>query len=174
MSRRVARPFEVVGHDPACAETFSTEKARLAPVFADTTVKIEHVGSTSVPGLAAKPIIDICVGLPRLADAEARVDAIALLGYQYVPEFEADIPHRRYFRRPHARPRSHHVHCCVFGDSTWARHLLFRDYLRGHPDVANEYAALKQALADRHRNERLAYTEAKDPFITRILEQVSH
>jgi GrpB-like predicted nucleotidyltransferase (UPF0157 family) len=174
VSRRVARPFEVVGHDPAWAKTFSTEKASLAPVFTGTTVKIEHVGSTPVPGLAAKPIIDICIGLTRPADAEARVDAMALLGYQYVPEFEADVPHRRYFRRPHARPRSHHAHCGVFGDPTWARHLIFRDYLRGHPDVANEYAALKRALADRHRNDRLAYTEARDPFITRILEQASH
>jgi GrpB-like predicted nucleotidyltransferase (UPF0157 family) len=169
----MTRAFDVVEHDPEWAETFSAEKVRLEAVFADIDAKIEHVGSTSVPGLSAKPIIDICVGIPRLADAEARVDDMASLGYEYVPEFEAEIPDRRYFRRPHARPRSHHVHCCVLGDPIWTRHLLFRDYLRKHPEAATEYAALKRTLADRHRNDRPAYTEAKAPFITRILKQAS-
>jgi GrpB-like predicted nucleotidyltransferase (UPF0157 family) len=163
----------VVDHRPEWAEHFRLEQERLSTVFTEVDARIEHIGSTSVPGLPAKPIIDICVGLTDLRHAEDRIGALESLGYEYVPEYEALLPDRRYFRRPGRRPRTHHVHCCVWGGPIWTRHLLFRDYLRSEPRVAGEYGALKRLLVGRHSDDRTAYTEAKDPFITRVLERAS-
>jgi GrpB-like predicted nucleotidyltransferase (UPF0157 family) len=153
-------------------ELFARERARLATVFDGPGERIEHVGSTSVAGLAAKPIIDIMVGVKALDDVEARIGALEALGYQYVPEYESEIPERRYFRRPHRRPRTHHVHCVVLGGRLWTRHLAFRDHLRAHPDDAEAYGRLKRRLARRSAQDRSAYLEGKDPFIRRILEEV--
>lgn len=144
---------------------------RLADVFRDVEVAIAHVGSTSVPGLCAKPIIDICVGVPELSVAEDRVESMAGLGYQYVPEYEVEIPDRRYFRRPHGRPRTHHVHACCLNGEIWNCHLSFRDWLRSHPSDRDAYASLKRDLYARHMHDRPAYTEAKGPFIQSILER---
>jgi len=161
----------VVDHQPEWIDRFREERARLAEVFAGVPVTIEHVGSTAVLGLAAKPIVDICVGLESLEHAEARVRALATLGYEYVPEYEAVVPDRRYFRRPVRRPRTHHVHCVVRGGEFWERHLRFRDHLRKDPATAAEYGALKKKLAARFAHDRPAYTEGKTPFIERVLEE---
>jgi len=169
----LSRSVVVVDYRVQWVDLFEAERDRLATVFRAVDVHIEHIGSTSIPGLAAKPIIDICVGLDDLRHAEDRIGLLESQGYQYVPEYEVVIPDRRYFRRPAERPRTHHVHCCVKGDSIWTRHLLFRDYLKLHPEVAGEYGRLKRELAERHRDDRPAYTEAKDPFVTRVLEQAS-
>ncbi len=155
----------VVPHDPRWPAAFERERARLEEVFAGTGAVIEHVGSTAVPGLAAKPIIDIMVGLGALAQAEARVDALAGLGYEYVPEYEHEIPERRYFRRPAIRPRTHHLHCVERGSDFWSRHLAFRDRLRRDGRVARAYGELKMRLAEVHRTDAPAYTAAKSPFI---------
>lgn len=132
---------------------------------------IEHVGSTAVPGLAAKPIIDIMVGLSGLAQAEARVDALEVLGYEYVPEYEDELPDRRYFRRPATRPRTHHLHCVERGSDFWTRHLAFRDRLREDGRVARAYGKLKVRLAEVHRTDGPAYTAAKSPFIEGVLSR---
>ncbi|MEK7247869.1 MAG: GrpB family protein, partial [Chloroflexota bacterium] len=129
-------------------------------------VAIEHVGSTAVPGLAAKPIIDIMPAIRSLADARHIIAPMEALGYEYVPEFEDDLPERRYFRR--GVPRSHHVHVVETTSTFWRRHLAFRDYLRAHPETAAEYAALKRRLADGYGSDSGGYTNAKTEFITRI------
>lgn len=161
--------FVLLGWSDGWASDFERERERLREVFARTGARIEHVGSTAVPGLCAKPIIDIAVGVSDLAVAEERVEAMAAIGYQYVPEYEVEIPDRRYFRRPVTKPRTHHVHVCVHGGSIWTRHLAFRDWLREHPDARDAYAALKRTLYARHSDDRPAYTEAKGPFIESIL-----
>lgn len=165
----VTPSFRTVEYTEAWASEFLVERDRLATVFAGTDTAIEHVGSTSVPGLCAKPILDICVGVPELSVVEERIGALEALGYEYVPEYEVEIPDRRYFRRPAERPRTHHVHACRRGDSIWRRHLAFRDWLRSHDEDRDAYCALKRELYERHSLDRPAYTEAKGPFIQSIL-----
>lgn len=132
---------------------------------------IEHVGSTSVTGLAAKPIIDVTVGLVSLDVAERRIPALEAIGYRYVPEYERELPDRRYFRRPANHPRTHHLHCVIEGGAFWNRHLAFRDRLRADSRAAGAYGALKLELAERHGTDRRGYAEAKSPFIEAILRE---
>ncbi len=94
-------------------------------------------------------------------------------GYHYVPEYEDDLPNRRYFRKPTFRPRTHHLHCVVFGGDFWAAHIAFRDHLRAHPPRALEYGRLKRELARLHGSDKRAYTEAKSPFIEAMLADAS-
>ena len=162
-------PVVIVPYNPEWSREFEQERARLEETFASTNAVIEHIGSTAVPGLAAKPVIDIMVGVAALSDAEARIDSLRAEGYEYVPEYEAQLPQRRYFRKPLAGPRTHHVHCVLRGSSFWHDHLTFRDYLRAHPAAARAYATLKQDLASRHAADREAYSEGKSEFIRSIL-----
>ena len=158
----------VVPYDPRWPELFERERAVLSAVL-PAGARIEHVGSTAVPGLAAKPIIDIMVGVSDLAEVETRIHAIESLGYTYVPKYEAELPERRYFRRPSAHPRTHHLHCVREGGDFWARHLAFRDRLRADAALAERYGSLKRDLADRFRADRRGYAEAKGPFIRDVL-----
>lgn len=152
--------------------SFEDEARRLKRVFAGPDVRVEHIGSTAVPGLPAKPIIDVLVGVHALTEAESRIEAMEEIGYEYVPAYESEIPERRYFRKPRTRPRSHHVHCVVRGGPLWSRHLAFRDHLRTHPETASAYGTLKQELAARHGADRAAYLAGKEPFIRQVLEEV--
>lgn len=163
--------FRIAEYSEQWAADFAAERERLTRAFIGVEVAIEHVGSTSVPGLCAKPIIDICVGVAELSVLEERIGAMEELGYSYVPEYEVEIPDRRYFRRPAARPRTHHVHACRRDGSIWRRHLAFRDWLRSHPVDRDEYAAIKRSLYRRHSLDRPAYTEGKGPFIESILNK---
>ena len=161
--------WQVVPYRAEWPELFAREAELLADVFASTGAVIEHIGSTAVPGLGAKPIIDIMIGVGTLTDAESRVRELAAAQYEYVPEYEAELPERRYFRKPFIRPRTHHLHIVVRGSDFWTRHLLFRDYLRAHSDVAAAYYELKRQLADQSRTAGTDYTEQKSPFIARVL-----
>ena len=161
----------IVAWQPEWPRLFEEERARLSRVFDGVEVAIEHVGSTSVAGLAAKPIIDICVGVASLEIVEARIPGLEALGYSYVPRYEAQMPERRYFRRPADHPRSHHVHCFVKGGVDWSRHIRFRDRLRASPALVAEYAGLKRRLAEAHGDDRAGYTEAKSSFIEAALAE---
>lgn len=147
------------------------ERGLLARIFTGTDVSIEHVGSTAVPGLGAKPIIDIMLGVSALPEVESRIAQLEWRGYEYVPEYEAQLPERRYFVKPPTRPRSFHLHCVVRGSDFWRSHIEFRDYVREHPETAAAYLELKQDLAARYRTDRVAYTEGKSAFINSILEK---
>jgi GrpB-like predicted nucleotidyltransferase (UPF0157 family) len=143
-------PFiTVVAYDPEWPLRFERERTLLASVFAGTGALIEHVGSTAVPGLGAKPIIDIMVGVSRLSDAERRIPALEAQDYEYVPAYEAQLPERRYFRKPSVGPRGYHLHCVVTDSEFWVHHLAFRDYLRAHPESAAAYFEPKRRLAAR-------------------------
>jgi GrpB-like predicted nucleotidyltransferase (UPF0157 family) len=166
----MSEPVVIVDYDPAWPKKFLDERILLEGVFPKTAV-IEHIGSTAVPRLAAKPIIDIMVGVSRLDEAEARVPDLALLGYEYVPEYEALLPERRYFRKPRHGLREVHLHCVLPGSDFWIRHLAFRDYLRANPDAATAYVTLKKELAAASGNDRDAYTDGKGPFIREILRK---
>jgi GrpB-like predicted nucleotidyltransferase (UPF0157 family) len=133
---------------------------------------IEHIGSTAVPGLAAKPVIDIMPGVLSMADAESCIEGMRRLGYEYVPEFEDALPDRRYFRKGHPEQKWH-VHIVEVGGPFWRRHIAFRDYLRAHPEAAGKYAALKRRLAAQYPYDSLAYTDAKSEFILGIEEKAA-
>lgn len=157
----------IVEYDPAWPRAFEAERARLAEVLCPYALTLEHIGATAVPGLAAKPTIDIAVGLARLADAPPCTLRMARLGYDYRPELEAEMPERRFFRKGYTEgaQATHQVHMTEVGSDFFDRDLLFRDWLRGHPEDRAAYAALKRELAARHGDDRDAYTRAKADFI---------
>jgi len=157
----------IVPYDPDWPRRFDEERRLLAAVFEGSDAVVEHVGSTAVPGLGAKPVIDIMVGVPALVEAEGRIPALEAAGYEYVPKYETQLPQRRYFRKPRLGPRIFHLHCVVTGGDLWIRHLAFRDHLRGHPESAAAYDRLKRELALRVSKD--AYADAKSPFIEGVL-----
>lgn len=175
VSRRSARMITLVPYDPAWPRLFAEEAARLQQALGGRVLRIEHVGSTAVPGLAAKPVIDIQVSVASLEARAPLFSGLQQLGYLHVPlgDFDRVYP---FFQRPHAWPASHHVHLCVAGGEQERRHLAFRDHLREHADAAASYLALKQRLAAAHVGDtfesRERYSLAKSEFVEAVLEQV--
>jgi len=162
-------PIEVVPYDPSWAVAFEEWRRRLAEALGETAVRIEHVGSTAVPGLAAKPVIDVQVSVPDVEDDPAYVPAIEGLG---VP-LRFREPGHRYFRPPAGEPRTVQIHVCEAG-SEWEReHQRFRDLLCADPALREAYGRLKLELAELYRDDRLAYTDAKTAFILDALEEAS-
>lgn len=161
-------PIHIAPYDPSWPRRFEQERERLAGLL-DRWVAgpIEHVGSTAIPGLAAKPIIDIMVAVESLAASRAALPVAAALGYLYFP-YQADRMH--WFCKPSPSVRTHHLHLVPFASRLWIERLVFRDYLRRTPTIAAEYADLKQHLAKLHEFDREAYTEAKGPFVQRVLD----
>ena len=151
---------------------FEEERALILGVVGHAIIAIEHVSSTAVPGLGAKPVIDITAAVRRLAVAEQCVEALQGIGYGYVPAYEDVIPERRYFHKGPYQSRTHHLHMVELTSEFWERHLLFRDFLRANPDVAQEYEALKRQLAEQFGTDRVGYSEAKTPFIRAVEERV--
>jgi GrpB-like predicted nucleotidyltransferase (UPF0157 family) len=132
------------------------------------------VGSTSVSGLAAKPVIDIQISVATLAGLDLYIAPLASLGYRHVPFGDVDLVYP-FFRKPAQWPSTHHIHLCVSGSDHEYRHLAFRDYLRTHPHVANEYVALKRRLAATYlgatEESREQYSLAKTEFVTDVLQR---
>ncbi len=147
---------------------FEEERRLLQDVLGEASAKVEHIGSTAVNGLAAKPIIDIMVGLPDFSVADKLVLVIETLGYEYIKKYEDEMPFRRYFAKNLNRIRTHQIHMVEIGSEFWGRHLLFRDYLRQNPDMANEYAVLKKQLAECEWEDVNEYADAKTNFIKSI------
>ncbi len=165
-------PVVIADYDPRWPEMYAEESARIQNAIGEWLLGIEHVGSTSVPGLAAKPVVDMMPGLRSLDDSPHIVGPLQKLGYQYFPEHETVMPERRYFALPagaeHRGRGRFHLHIVETTSAFWRRHLAFRNHLRAHPDVAGEYGALKRRLAAEYGSDREGYTEAKTEFITRI------
>ena len=158
----------VVPYDPRWPSLYEAETARLGHALdrARLRLVLEHTGSTAVPGLAAKPIIDILGGRDAETPREWVIESLELAGYTY--RGEQGILGRDFFRR--GDPRSYHLHVTEVGSDFWDAHRLFRDYLRLHADAAREYGNLKDSLARRFPNDREAYIDGKTAFVERILE----
>lgn len=139
---------------------------RLTDALGPLVQRIEHVGSTAVPGLPAKPVIDLDVVIATPADLPEVITRLRALGYRH--EGDLGIAGREAFTDPDAAP-AHHLYVCAAGSPELARHLTFRDYLRGHPAQARAYAELKRSLAERFRTDREAYSRGKATFIERAL-----
>ncbi len=162
-------PVIIIDYDPAWPALYEGEKQALLDLLGDAIIAIEHVGSTAVPGLGAKPIIDIMAGVHCIDDAMAFIEPLKRLDYEYHPEFEAVIPERRFFIKVGpGDQRTHHLHIVEPTTEFWELHILFRDYLRAHPDVAKEYEALKRQLAAQFAFNRPAYQDAKTDFIKAV------
>jgi GrpB-like predicted nucleotidyltransferase (UPF0157 family) len=157
---------EVVPYDPAWAAAFARWRERLAAALGPAAVRIEHMGSTAVEGLAAKPVVDIMVCVPDVEEEAAFLPAIESTG---VPLRSRETGHR-YFRPAPPDPREVQIHVWQTGSAEERVHLLFRDYLRVHPAAREAYAAAKQEAAERFRDDRIAYNEAKSGLILDALE----
>ena len=167
---RQKQVVRIVDYDPRWASLYEAEKRRILEVLGDVIMGIEHIGSTAVVGLGAKPIIDIVVAVKHLDDAKKCIKPLQKIGYEYQPQHEAQIPERRYFRKGEPPKEQHyHLHMVERGSEFWRRHVLFRDYLRSHPEVAQEYCELKKKLASKHGTDREGYTEAKTLFIETVV-----
>ena len=160
-------PVTLVEHDPRWADRFSEERDLLEPVLSRWLLGgIHHVGSTAVPGLDAKPIIDILAGVQDLPNSLDAIEPLAALEYRYAP-YRTDEMH--WFCKPDPTRRTHHLHLVPSTSPRFEAELAFRDHLRAHPRRAAEYGALKRRLAVRFRHDRQAYTDAKASFITATL-----
>jgi GrpB-like predicted nucleotidyltransferase (UPF0157 family) len=158
---------ELVAYDPGWPAGFAQERALLEQALGPWLAgPIEHIGSTAIPGMAAKPVIDIMAPVTGLDAARPAIAAAAAIGYVHFP-YRADVMH--WFCKPSAAQRTHHLHLIPHGSRLWHERLAFRDRLRGDGALAAEYRALKAALAQRHRTDREAYTDAKGPFVGRVL-----
>ena len=161
-SRR-APEIVVVPYDASWTAAHAEEAERILRALPGIVLEVFHIGSTAVPGLCAKPIIDLGLEVD-LARMDSEPNVMAGLGYEAYGEF--GLPGRRFFRRfDESGAATHHAHAYQAGNRELDRHLAFRDYLRAHPEIALEYGELKQRLAERHPNDRVGYGEAKDPFI---------
>lgn len=150
---------------------FDEEADRLRPAIGSTLLAIEHVGSTAVPGLAAKPIIDVLAGVSSWDGFEQMVEDLGAIGYVYTPHSEKDDPGRRVFRKgPEDLNllRTHNLHVTQFGSYYWRRLVAFRDHLRHHAEEAAAYQRLKEDLVVRYRDQTRAYTRAKATFVKEI------
>jgi GrpB-like predicted nucleotidyltransferase (UPF0157 family) len=173
VKKRKDELLEVIPYDQERPRAFSAERDRIAAVLGALAVRIDHNGSTSVPDLAATPIIDIQVSVERLHPIEAYAPQFAQSGYVHVPH--ADDALCPFFHRPAAWPHTHHVHVVQAGADEERHTLAFRDYLREHSDTAREYADLKRVLVAQYPtaefSSRQASAEAKTAFITRVIER---
>lgn len=161
---------EVVAYRPDWEAAYRKEAQAIRRILGDELVEIHHIGSTAVPGLAAKPIIDILPVVTSLPAVDNLNQAFIALGYEPMGEF--GIPGRRYFRKGGSR-RTHQVH--IFEQSNLTditRHLALRDYLRAHPATARQYGELKHRLAERFSDDIAAYCDGKDAFVKQ-LEQLA-
>ena len=166
--------LEIVPYDPAWPERFAAERDRLADALGDAALRIDHVGSTSVPGLGAKDVIDIQISVTDVLDAFRYRPALEKLGYAYTPHPDEDgFDRYPFFGFPAEHPRRFHVHVCSLGSAVERRTLAFPAALRADAGLAAEYEALKRDLAPRYEAadpaQREAYSDAKSPFIRRAL-----
>jgi GrpB-like predicted nucleotidyltransferase (UPF0157 family) len=158
----------IVDYDPAWPALADAELRRIREALGAVAVRLEHVGSTAVPGLASKPILDVQLSVDVIAPRGRYVEPLERLGYLFVPAPES--PDRHFFAKPPERPRTHHLHVCEAGSHHEFRHLAVRDFLRTHDDETARYAALKRQVVARYPQDRLAYIEGKDEHVT-ALEQ---
>jgi len=160
-------PVRIASYDPRWPALFESERATLEGAIGRwASGGIHHVGSTAVPGLDAKPIVDILVGVESLRASQGCFEPLAQIGYLYAPYRREEM---HWFCKPHPARRTHHLHLVPWASDRYADELAFRDRLRADPDLAAGYAALKRRLADRFGDDREAYTEAKGDFIRATL-----
>jgi GrpB-like predicted nucleotidyltransferase (UPF0157 family) len=158
------RKVEVVPHNPQWRDAFEAEAKHVAVALGENVVAIHHIGSTAIPNIYAKPVIDLLVEVRDIAEVAGQSSAMESLGYEVLGEY--GIPGRRYFRKDdQAGIRTHHIHAFEAGSAEVVRHLAFRDYMIAHPGEAQRYSELKRQLAEEHPQSMDGYMDGKDGFI---------
>lgn len=156
--------YQVVPHDLEWKQQYAREAEQIVRALHGLAMTLRHIGSTAIPNISAKPIIDILMEVDDLSELDARSSTMEQLGYEVMGEF--GIPGRRYFRKNNASGiRTHQIHAFQTGSAGAMRHLAFRDYMIGHPAAAREYSVLKEMLARQHPEDFEAYMDGKDAFI---------
>jgi GrpB-like predicted nucleotidyltransferase (UPF0157 family) len=156
-------------YDPRWEKQFEYEKKRILDALGDKVFAIEHIGSTSIKGLQAKPIIDIIVAVENIDEISNFIHPLSKIEFEYIPKPE--FKDRRFFRKGQWGNGTCHLHMCEISSSEWIDKVLFRDYLRLHPEVAEQYASLKKELSSKYLFDRPTYTKNKEPFIKSIIEK---
>ena len=155
---------EVVPHNPGWRDAFGAEAERVAAALGENVVAVHHIGSTAIPNIYAKPVIDLLVEVGDISEVDGRSAAMESLGYEVMGEY--GLPGRRYFRKDDREGvRTHHVHVFEAGSAEAERHLAFRDYMVAHPEEAQSYSELKRKLAKEHPQNIDGYMDGKDSFI---------
>jgi len=165
----IGEEIRLHAYDPTWPEAFAAESRRLASLLPGVFMEIEHIGSTAVPGMLAKPVIDLMAGVESMARARSIAQHVCHSGYTTSTEFNDTLVDRQWFMRWAQGHRTHHLHVVVHGGGIWREHVSFRDKLRSSPALAARYAALKSQLATTHTADREAYTDAKTEFIRAAL-----
>ena len=147
---------------------YEAERQRLLSLLPGTFLDIQHIGSTSIPGMRAKPIIDILAGVDSMETARSIAATLCSSGYTTSAEFNESLSDRQWFMRWSNGHRTHHLHVVVHGSTAWVERLRFRDALRSSEKLAAEYAQLKSEMAARHSEDREAYTDAKSHFVKAV------
>ncbi len=168
---RFVREVIVVPYQTAWPIQFLEIASELVEVIRARGAQLEHIGSTAVPGLCAKPVLDVLLGVAELQSIKENMPHLRTLGYRYRPEYEAQLPERRYFVRDAAALPRVHLHVVLLDGDLWRAHIAFRDTLRRDESLARQYAELKWQLAKQYRHDKESYTEAKAPFIRQILSR---
>jgi GrpB-like predicted nucleotidyltransferase (UPF0157 family) len=163
LDERFDPAIRIVEHDPGWASAAARELSAIESALRAVAVRVDHVGSTSVPGLAAKPILDLQVSVRAVDRRDEYVPALEGLGYLFAPDHET--PDFHLFAKPPERPRFYHLHVCQAGSDHELRHLAVRDFLRAHRDEALAYEAVKRGAAAASGFDRLAYIKAKDRYV---------
>ena len=153
----------IVAYDPAWPALAAEEIRAIQAALGDVAVGVEHVGSTAVHGLAAKPIIDLQLSVEAIEELDRYCGPLERLGYLFVPDPDSLDYHL--FAKPPERPRTHHLHVCAAGSEHELRHIAMRDFLRAHREEAARYAELKRRIAARHPEDRLAYIAGKEGYV---------
>lgn len=157
----IIKPYQQYWHTE-----FLNEKNKIVPLLHEEIIAIEHIGSTAVEGLGAKPLIDMMIGVTNLQITENWTEKLTEIGYEYVPK---ETPNWRFLGRVNGESGTHHLHVYIYNSEEWRNNLLFRDFLINHEWAREEYRKLKEMLAATYPFDRVSYTNAKAPFIQNIL-----
>ena len=168
LERAIHEDVGLCPYDPEWPSLFMAECERLISLFPSLLLDVQHFGSTAIPGMPAKPIIDLLAGVESMAVAETLIEPLLRSSYTTSAEFNATLTDRRWFMRWAEGRRTHHLHVVVLGGTEWRRRLHFRDMLRSNPELANRYSLLKAELVVQHSADREAYTHAKTQFVLSV------
>ncbi len=169
LAAAIAEDVQLQAHDPMWAQAFELERDRLMALLPGVFAAIEHIGSTAIHGLVAKPIIDIMAGVPSLDGVDPLIALLCGNGYSTSREFNDSLIDRKWLMRWCDGRRTHHLHIVAWFGDQWHARLAFRDALRRDAALAAQYGALKSELAARHRRDREAYTDAKAAFVRAVV-----
>lgn len=172
LDQAIGEEVRLVAYNEAWPQLFDAEREHLL-TLSPRLLQVEHFGSTAIPGMAAKPVIDMLAGVESMAVADSLVELILASGYTTSREFNAKLSDRRWFMRAANGKRTHHLHVVELGGAQWQERLLFRDKLRSNNHLAQRYEELKVQLAAMHKQDREAYTDAKSQFVAAVIGAAS-